>query len=170
MTQSLIITKAPRGGAAVVPHQDGCSNLTEPLSGLTFWFALEDAAAENGCLMVKLGSHRTKSIAHRCRVNDRGLPEYTPLDVPLYAEGSAESGGGEAAPDGPDGFKRLEVKAGTLIVMHGSLVHASEANRSSKSRIAYIFGVVDGALPWLVDNYLQAYDGHSEFEKVELKT
>ena len=50
--------------------------------------------------------------------------------------------------------------------MHGNLVRASEANRSGRSRIPYHFGVVEGGLERLNDDYLQPYDGDREFEKL----
>ena len=172
VVQSLVVTKASRVGTKVVPHQDGCSSFTDPPSCVTFWYALEDATAENGCLMVKPGSHRTEPIKRRCRVNENGFPEFVPTETPLYADQkTAET----LDPDVPlsadtlDGFKKLEVRAGTLVLMHGNLIHASEANRSSKGRLAYNFGVVEGSLPWLADNFLQPADGETEFEKLEPK-
>ena len=63
-------------------------------------------------------------------------------------------------------FEQLEVKAGTLILMHGNLVHTSEANKSCKSRVAFNFGVVEGSYGWLADNYLQPYEGETEFERL----
>ena len=52
-------------------------------------------------------------------------------------------------------FTPLEVKAGTLIVLHNSNVHYSEHNSSSKSRHAYSLHVVDGSdqHKWLPDNW-----------------
>jgi phytanoyl-CoA hydroxylase len=49
----------------------------------------------------------------------------------------------------------LEVKAGTLVILHGLLPHMSYANRSPKSRHAYTLHVVDGAAQYPVTNWLQ---------------
>ncbi|KAA8575010.1 hypothetical protein MFRU_002g03580 [Monilinia fructicola] len=166
--QSLIIVKAAEVGARVVPHQDGCSGFTDPPSCTTFWYALEDCTTENGCLAVAPGSHRTQPITRRCRMDKDGRPEFFNLDRPVFAElegvsDAAPSGKGES---GEFQYKKLEVEAGSLVLMHGNLMHTSEANHSSKSRVAFNFNVVEGKLAWLADNYLQPYEGETEFEKL----
>ncbi|KAJ8109241.1 hypothetical protein OPT61_g7608 [Boeremia exigua] len=65
-------------------------------------------------------------------------------------------------------YKMIEVKAGTLVLMHGNLMHTSAANKSRKSRVAFNFSVVEGGLGWLEDNYLQPYQGYTEFEKLHI--
>ena len=51
----------------------------------------------------------------------------------------------------------LEVKAGTLVLLHHALVHYSAPNTSSKSRHAYSVHVIEGAdgTTYLPDNWLQ---------------
>ncbi|KAF7943739.1 uncharacterized protein EAE97_005809 [Botrytis byssoidea] len=166
--QSLIIVKAAEVGARVVPHQDGCSGFTNPSSCTTFWYALEDCSMENGCLAVAPGSHRVQPITRRCRTNANGQPEFVDLEKPVYAEieGVDDSTLPKRNEKGEFEYKKLEVKAGTLILMHGNLMHKSEANHSSKSRVAFNFGVVEGEHGWLEDNYLQPYEGTAEFEKL----
>ncbi len=56
--QSMLIFKQPRIGGEVGWHQDASFFVTEPLSVTTFWFALEDATLDNGCLWVEPGGHR----------------------------------------------------------------------------------------------------------------
>ncbi|KAF7902889.1 hypothetical protein EAF00_002791 [Botryotinia globosa] len=166
--QSLIIVKAAEVGARVIPHQDGCSGFTNPSSCTTFWYALEDCSTENGCLAVAPGSHRVQPITRRCRTNENGQPEFVDLEKPVYAkiEGVDDSTLPKKNEKGEFEYKKLEVKAGTLILMHGNLMHKSEANHSSKSRVAFNFGVVEGEHGWLEDNYLQPYEGTAEFEKL----
>ncbi|TEY58706.1 hypothetical protein BOTCAL_0202g00090 [Botryotinia calthae] len=166
--QSLIIVKAAEVGARVVPHQDGCSGFTNPSSCTTFWYALEDCSTENGCLAVAPGSHRVQPITRRCINNANGQPVFTDLEEPIYAniEGVDDSTLPKKNEKGGFEYKNLEVKAGTLILMHGNLMHTSEANQSSKSRVAFNFGVVEGEHGWLEDNYLQPYEGTTEFEKL----
>ncbi|TGO50416.1 hypothetical protein BCON_0184g00210 [Botryotinia convoluta] len=166
--QSLIIVKAAEVGARVVPHQDGCSGFTNPSSCTTFWYALEDCSTENGCLAVAPGSHRVQPITRRCITNGNGQPVFTDLEKPVYAEieGVDDTTLPKKNEKGEFEYKKLEVKAGTLILMHGNLMHKSEANQSSKSRVAFNFGVVEGEHGWLEDNYLQPYDGTTEFEKL----
>jgi ectoine hydroxylase-related dioxygenase (phytanoyl-CoA dioxygenase family) len=43
--------------------------------------------------------------------------------------------------DGTYVHKKLKVKARTLILMYGNLLHTSEANRSKKSRVAFILAL-----------------------------
>ncbi|RAL68259.1 hypothetical protein DID88_008959 [Monilinia fructigena] len=169
--QSLIIVKAAEVGTRVIPHQDGCSGFTDPSSCTTFWYALEDCTTENGCLAVAPGSHRTQPITQRCRMDKDGRPEFYSLDRPVFAEIGGVS---DTAPLGKNEngelqYKKLEVKAGSLVLMHGNLMHTSEANHSSKSRVVFNFNVVEGELDWLADNYLQPYEGEMEFEKLNVK-
>jgi phytanoyl-CoA hydroxylase len=49
----------------------------------------------------------------------------------------------------------LEVRKGTLIVLHGLLPHKSLENRSSKSRHAYTLHVISGNCRYPADNWLQ---------------
>ena len=50
--------------------------------------------------------------------------------------GEREDAGGEYVPG--------EVKAGTLVLIHGNLLHKSERNTSQKGRIIYTFHVIEG--------------------------
>ncbi|ESZ96964.1 hypothetical protein SBOR_2646 [Sclerotinia borealis F-4128] len=166
--QSLIIVKAAEIGARVIPHQDGCSGFTNPSSCTTFWYALEDCTVENGCLAVAPGSHRTQPITRRCRGDASGRPEFVDLEEPVFAEieGVSDMSLPRRNEAGELEYRKLEVQAGTLVLMHGNLMHTSDANGSSKSRVAFNFGVVEGEHDWLGDNYLQPYEGETEFEKL----
>ena len=57
--QSMYIFKHAKIGGVVDVHQDSTFLYTEPASCVGFWFALEDATIENGCLWAKPGGHRT---------------------------------------------------------------------------------------------------------------
>lgn len=168
VTQSQIITKASVVGQRILPHQDGCTVFTDPPSCVTFWYALEDSTLENGCLAVAPGSHREEPLRRRCKRDQMGGAEFENLETPVFSkvDGVEDSTRSRREPDGSYIYQKLEVKAGTLILMHGNLMHMSEANRSGKSRIAYVFGVVEGGLEWLADNYIQPYDGEKEFEQL----
>ena len=41
----------------MTPHQDGTFLYNEPLSLYGFWFPIDDATLENGCLWYVPGSH-----------------------------------------------------------------------------------------------------------------
>ena len=51
--QSMYIFKQPRIGGVVNWHQDATYFFSTPQSVVTFWFAIEDATLENGCLWVE---------------------------------------------------------------------------------------------------------------------
>ena len=56
--QSMYIFKPPRIGGEVYCHQDSTFIYTEPESCTGFWFALEDATVENGCMQFIPGGHK----------------------------------------------------------------------------------------------------------------
>lgn len=163
--QSMYICKQPAIGGEVVPHQDSTFLATVP-SPTVFgvWVALEDATEENGCLWGLPGSHRGGVL----RRFGRGLGE--------KEEGKAGgTGGGEGtgAGAGPDevmvGFDRpapsydlstgvpLPAKAGTLVLLHGAVIHWSAPNAGSTSRHAFTLHLAEGArgCAWAADNWLQ---------------
>jgi phytanoyl-CoA hydroxylase len=49
----------------------------------------------------------------------------------------------------------LEVKKGTLIVLHPLLPHLSRENRSAKSRHAYTLHIIDASVKYPEENWLQ---------------
>jgi len=49
----------------------------------------------------------------------------------------------------------LEVRRGSLVVLHGLLPHASSANRSARPRHAYALHLIDGRAAYDADNWLQ---------------
>jgi phytanoyl-CoA hydroxylase len=137
--QSQVIFKQPGIGGEVRWHQDASFFVTTPISVTTFWFALEDAALDNGCLWVEPGGHRGALREHFVR--DGGTLRLERLDTTPWP------GSGTAVP--------LPVPAGTLVVFHGLLPHYSAANRSPRSRLAYTLHVTDGRAPYSPLNWLQ---------------
>lgn len=52
---------------------------------------------------------------------------------------------GRGAPaEGEEEYVPGEVKAGSLVLIHGNLLHKSEKNLSQKGRIIYTFHVIEG--------------------------
>jgi phytanoyl-CoA hydroxylase len=144
LMQSMLIFKQPRIGGEVVWHQDASFLATEPHSVVGFWFALEDASVDNGCLWVAPGAHRGP-LRERYGRREDGTFATERLDATPWPSGS------ETIP--------LEVGAGTLVVFDGLLPHASAPNRSERSRMAYTFHVVDGRATWWPGNWLQRSAG-----------
>jgi len=137
--QTMVIFKQPRIGGEVTWHQDASFFHTEPSSVVTYWFALEDATLENGCLWVQPGGH-TGPLRERYLRDGRNLTMVQLDDEPW--------------PDAQLG-RPIPIGAGSLLVFHGHLPHCSAANRSEHSRMALTFHVVDGKLPYSGDNWLQ---------------
>jgi phytanoyl-CoA hydroxylase len=52
----------------------------------------------------------------------------------------------------------IEVRRGSLVVLHGLLPHGSGANRSSRQRHAYTLHLIDGCASYDLDNWLQRPD------------
>ena len=117
--QSMYIFKQPHIGGEVGCHQDATFLYTDPMTVTGFWFAIEDATLENGCLWAAPGGHRTalrKVFKRAGRERRRRHARSTMLDpTPLPS---------------PAELVPLEAPAGTLVVLHGLLPHWSDVNRS----------------------------------------
>lgn len=139
IVQSMYILKPPRIGGEVHWHQDSTYIYTEPDSCTGFWFALEDATTENGCMHFLPGHHkgslrernvRTQQFAtHTERLDATPFPEHLGVAVPA--------------------------RKGTLVVFHGRAPHASAPNRSDHSRHAYTLHVIDQTSTYPDTNWLQ---------------
>lgn len=138
LLQSMYIFKQPHIGGEVNSHQDATFLYTEPSTCLGFWFALEDATLENGCLWALPGGHRLGLKKRFVRAEDGGTA-FRVLDTTAVPE---------------DAMVPLEVKKGTLVVLHGLLPHRSGPNTSPKSRHAYSVHLIDGAARYPEDNWL----------------
>ncbi|KAL2344735.1 hypothetical protein Fmac_006020 [Flemingia macrophylla] len=136
--QSMYIFKQPGIGGEVVPHQDNSFLYTEPQTCTGLWLALEDANILNGCLWAIPGSHKNGLVRRFLRDEDgvkfdRSSPSYDQKD-----------------------FVPIEVKAGSLVVIHGDLIHQSFENQSRKSRHAYSLHVVDTVgCTWASENWIR---------------
>jgi phytanoyl-CoA hydroxylase len=137
--QSQVIFKQPHIGGEVGWHQDGSFFVTAPQTVTTFWFALEDATLDNGCLWVQPGAqHDPLREQYRC---EDGRLQMQALDAKPWPDADS------AVP--------LPVKAGTLIVFGGLLPHYSGPNRSPKSRLAYTLHATCGTAAYSPLNWLQ---------------
>ena len=138
--QSMHIFKQPNIGGEVGLHQDSTFLYTTPMSCIGFWMALEDATIENGCLQAMTGGH-TLPLKKRFKLAQSGGTEFEVLD---------------ASPWPNHQLDLLEVKAGTLVILHGQLPHYSAENTSNKSRQAYSIHLVDSNCHYAEDNWLQS--------------
>ena len=140
--QSMYILKPPRIGGEVHCHQDSTYLYTEPESCIGFWFAIEDATTENGCMYFIPGEHKKPLKRLQFRAAD-GKMTYKTLDDTPWPEGAELP-----AP----------AKVGTLVIFDGRAPHLSCANTSDKSRHAYTLHVIDEASHYPAENWLQRAD------------
>lgn len=178
--QSMIICKQPSIGGAVPSHNDSTFLYTDPPSAVGFWFALEDCTLSNGCLSFMPGSHRfpKKTIPPPpASATSRPIdPHHEQLGIARGVNKrfiSKEEGN----PDAGTTFLQLsneeetkwneqeavvaECKAGTLVLIHGSVLHKSEKNLSDKSRFIYTFHMIEG------DEERAVYDGLNWLQPTE---
>jgi phytanoyl-CoA hydroxylase len=138
LLQSMYILKEARVGGEVVAHCDHTFLWTEPQTVSAFWFAIDAATIENGCLWALPGGHR---LPPRARFRREGSG--TTMDV--Y----------DPTPYPTDGMVPLEADVGTLVLLHGLLPHRSGPNRSDKPRHAYSLHIIDSSATYRDDNWLQ---------------
>jgi phytanoyl-CoA hydroxylase len=137
--QSMYIFKPPRIGGEVYCHQDSTFLYTKPESCIGFWFALEDATLENGCMHFIPGGHKgpLKELHYR---DSNGRMTFKTLDDTPWPE---------------DATVAAEVKAGSVVIFDGRAPHLSGANLSGKSRHAYTLHIIDRKSHYPAENWLQ---------------
>ncbi|KAJ5566190.1 hypothetical protein N7535_007828 [Penicillium sp. DV-2018c] len=135
--QSMVICKQPSIGGAVPSHRDSEFLYTDPPSAVGWWYALQDAGPVNGTLGFWKGSHTGRKGG--MLLGGLGMEEERTEEV-----------------DDAD-LEILDIKAGSLVLIHGNVLHKSEKNTSLNSRYAYTFHVIEGAEGWEYDerNWLQ---------------
>ena len=137
LIQSMYIFKQPSIGGEVVCHQDSTFLYTEPDSVVGFWVALEDANENNGCLWVAPGGHKGPLRNLFTRIDNK--MKMIKLNKKPFEET----------------LTSVQVKKGTLILLHGRLPHYSRENKSDKSRHAYALHIIDGDKKYPKENWLQ---------------
>lgn len=137
--QSMYIFKPPRIGGEVVCHQDSTYLYTEPESCTGFWFALEDATVDNGCMYFIPGEHKGSLKKRNFRVSATQLRTNT-LDATPWPE---------------ERKLPAEAKAGALVIFDGRAPHLSGPNHSAASRHAYTLHAIDRRCDYPADNWLQ---------------
>lgn len=142
LIQSMHIFKHAEIGGVVDVHQDSTFLFTEPLSCVGFWFALEDATVDNGCLWTEPGGHKTL-LRKRFKRRDAGGTEFEVFDETPYPTAD---------------MIPLEVQKGTCIVLDGLVPHMSRPNTSSRSRQAYTLHSISNSANYPTDNWLQRSD------------
>ncbi len=149
IVQSMYICKQPQFGGEVICHQDSTYLYVhgKPVTG--FWFALEDATLENGCLWAIPGGHRTAVKSRLLRDNQNQI------STKIYDD----------SPWSTDNMRPLEVARGSLILLHGHVPHMSKENKSARSRHAYTLHVKSGLDHFAEDNWLRRANDKS-FDRI----
>jgi len=130
IVQGMYIFKNPGIGGEVTPHQDGTFLYNEPLNLFGFWFPIDDATEENGCLWYVPGSHSEPVTRRFLRTGQVGT------DKLLEFKGEDKQW-----PD--SAWVAAPVPSGSLVLIHGQVYHKSEQNTSLKPRHAYTFHVIE---------------------------
>ena len=138
--QSMYIFKQPNIGGEVSFHQDATFLYTEPVSVKGFWFALEDASQENGCMWAIPGGHRN-NLKSRFYRNKKG--DGTEIEIL------------DDSPWETSKLVPIEASAGTMVILHGLLPHMSYANRSGRTRHAYTMHLIEASADYPKWNWLQ---------------
>ncbi|NQW01524.1 MAG: phytanoyl-CoA dioxygenase family protein [Rhodospirillales bacterium] len=120
---SQFFIKDPGDGGFVSWHQDSTYWGLEPLTIASAWIALAPSTPESGCMQVAPGSHNLDQLPHK----------------DTFAPGNLLSRGQEIAVD-ISGMETLDVvlQPGEMSLHHVALVHGSQANRSTWSRIGFV--------------------------------
>lgn len=139
LVQSMYIFKPPGVGGEVRCHQDSTYLYTEPESCIGFWFAIDAADAENGCMHFLPGAHKDPLRERNYRARGGKFVTETIDRTPFPDIAPAPA---EAAP-------------GDLVIFHGRAPHMSAPNRSARARHAYTVHMIDGRSRWPEDNWLQ---------------
>jgi len=145
--QSMYIFKQPGIGGEVTWHQDASFFDTTPSTVTAFWFALEDATQDNGCLWVQPGGHRgplRERFVRYASANGDAVRMDKLDNTPWPTMATAVP---------------VPVKAGTLVCFHGLLPHWSAPNRSAASRHAYTLHATDASAHYAEHNWLRRSAG-----------
>ena len=167
--QSMYIFKPPRFGSAVPPHRDSTflhnyrtdrKELNAGDNQVGLWLALEDATLENGCLYAVPGSHKTFPG------KKEGIDSMTPRRCRRDSTKRcmSDTGTDEVYPD--EEWKAMPVKKGTLVLIHGAVMHRSFENKSDKTRHVVTWHCIEGgkSCKWASDNWQQLKDPKGDFK------
>ncbi|XP_012934983.1 phytanoyl-CoA dioxygenase domain-containing protein 1 [Aplysia californica] len=144
--QSMYIFKQPKIGGVVTPHQDSTFLNTSPKRLVGVWIPLEDALKDNSCLWFIPGSH--KNGVHNDRFMVRNPEDGPDKPAIIFTNPASEYDNSKFVP--------AEMKAGSLALIHGEVVHKSEPNLSTRSRHAYTFHMFDAfGVEYSNQNWLQ---------------
>lgn len=156
--QGMFILKQPKIGEESPTHRDESYLITKPLGKvLGAWIAIDDSTEENGCLQFVPGSHKNVD-SYPLWVRDQEELEKQKSDplksaMKFVGEGNYEQFEGK--------FVKAPAKSGSLVLIHGLVVHKSNPNTSPNSRAAYTFHCFEkgNGVVWDERNWAQEKNG-----------
>lgn len=132
--QDNLVWKSP-GSRRIEWHQDFSYWPLDSPTGVTFWLALDDADAENGCLRYIPGTHHLGERQPADFITGTGQPARPGLPPLNWADRE------ENAVD-------VSAAAGELLVHDPLVWHMSGANESTRHRRALTFSWIGGNVRW----------------------
>ncbi|KAL7074482.1 hypothetical protein ACQ4LE_006681 [Meloidogyne hapla] len=137
IAQSMYIFKQPKIGGNVNEHVDSTFLHTKNPEGLIgIWIALDNAKIENGCLYFVPKSHKDfvdqtknyKFVRNQENIDKNEGPflEFIGEKTQINAK-----------------YIPIECESGSLLLIHGNVLHKSEKNTSNSQRHVYAFHLID---------------------------
>jgi len=128
-----LMMQSPEGPSAT-GHQASTYVIVEPSKLLSFCVAVNDCTVDNGCLEVIPGSHKKGDLKNKF-IRNPNEKEFNQGKRFIYTE---------SQPEYPDqGYVSIPLKAGSVLLMDGFLIHRATSCTSSEPRNMYAFHIYD---------------------------
>ena len=152
VVQSMFLLKQPRVGEPSPIHIDETYLMTDPPGKVAgVWIALDDATEANGCLEFLPKSHKshvvTKNWIRKAEDHERGKEWESLMNF--------TNNNDQETPVNERDFVKVPVMSGGLVMIHGRVLHKSNANNSLYPRSAFTFHVYDTSSRWSHSNWIQ---------------
>jgi phytanoyl-CoA hydroxylase len=132
----------PPGALGHDPHQDNFYVRSDRDTFIAAWVALEDAGPDNGGIVVYPGSHAEDMLP----VEDVPVPA---SERPLFPN---QKGRSTVIPPRYQPLP-LQIARGSVLFMHGHLVHSSLDNRSRRFRRSFLVDYIRAGAPFAVGRH-----------------
>jgi hypothetical protein len=129
--------EAGHAGKFVAWHQDVTYWGLEPPYAVTAWYAVDDSDVENGCMRVIPGTH--DAIREHGKAARAGNLLSINQEVPVTPAEEANA-------------VDLILRAGEISVHHGTLIHGSNPNRSTRRRCGLTLRYIPPTVRQVVNN------------------
>jgi len=159
--QSMLFFKQP-GQPGQGYHQDSYYIPTFPDTLCGAWLALDRADEENGCLWMTVGSQHEPVYPDSDGVTangHQGLGDIEPIYNASHTD-ETQNGLTRVARKYAGREVKVEAEPGDVVFFGGHVLHRSHANRSARSRRAFV-GHYCNARSWAPWNHGQPWDGES---------